>query len=272
MMGPQRTGSSWLDKYFRERGDVALPKDVKEIFFFDRHFQRGANFYKSHFEIYEQHKAIAEVTTTAFDSVSAPESVQDLLGDDVTLVCILRHPVIRSYSLYRHFSRYGIVSGPLEQAAEQAPQILNSSRYAEHLQRWINIFGSGRIHILFYDDLEKDQDAFLKKLCSVCDLDFVAPSDELKEKYYNSTTNAPFPMIAKVAQKICSFLRGKRLFWVINLLRKLGLKSFIFGPENKTKTHADIPEADRKFLEKRLLPEIDKLEDLLGTSLDQWRK
>src|SRR5262245_58826198 len=106
-IGPQRCGTSRIHDYFKARGDVCLP-DVKEIFYFDRHFQRGPEFYAEHFKIEPQHRLVMELTTTAFDNPDAPDHVHTLFGTDVKLICPLRNPVERSKAIYADYIKYGL--------------------------------------------------------------------------------------------------------------------------------------------------------------------
>lgn len=269
-MGPQRTGSSWIDRYLRWRGDVCLPDDVKEIFFFDRHYQRGADFYKSHFNPQDNHKIVMEVSTTAFDHIDAPMRVENLCGKDLKMICPLRHPVARSYSLYKHYKRYGIVGGSLKEAVDQAPQILFSSRYADHLERWFETFDPAQITVLFNEDLEENTTNFIESLCSALGLDMMMPGNELLGPY-NVSAEAPHDGVAKIANNVCHFLRDHKMHGVINTARKIGFKDFCFGSEDADNKQ-QITDEDQKWLEDRLLGEVDKLEKLLGYQIASWHK
>ena len=96
LIGPQRAGTTWVDRYLRSREDICLPDQVKEIFFFDRNYDRGLDFYKSHFKPDKNHRLIMEITATAFDHPQAPQRIYDTFGKNIRLICPLRHPVIRS--------------------------------------------------------------------------------------------------------------------------------------------------------------------------------
>lgn len=161
-IGPQGCGTDILHTYFKGRGDIALP-DVQEIFYFDRHVQRGEDFYKSHFKNVMDAALVMELTTTAFDHPQAPARVLELLGRDVKLFCPLRHPVQRAEAVYRQYLRYGIVKGDIEEACEQAPQILNASRYSVHLQAWLEVFD--HIHFISFESLEVEREKILQTLC-----------------------------------------------------------------------------------------------------------
>lgn len=171
-IGPQRAGADMIYTYLKNRGDVCLPADAKEIFFFDRHYLRGVEFYQSNFTPTPMHKIIAEITTTSFDCPDTPARVFDICGGDVTLLCPLRHPISRSYAVYKDYLDYKIVTGDIEHAIDETPQILYASRYADHLERWFNVFGQDKIKILFAEDAMENKEAYFKKLCDSVGLTF----------------------------------------------------------------------------------------------------
>lgn len=270
-MGPQRSGTSWVDRYLRSRGDICLPSEVKEIFFFDRHFQRGADFYKSHFTVKPRHELIAEVTTTAFDAVEAPRRVFDLMGVDVNLICPLRHPVVRSYSLYKHYLSYGFVTGSIKEATQEAPQILMSSHYAQHLERWFECFGQKNISFLYQEDMQSNLDRYVRKLCDAMALKYKKPPCWASGNYNGSQDKAILSCLAPSAQKYADLLRSKRLYAPINLAKIMGLKPLIFGvQQNRDILLEDIPKEDILWLQERLGKEHEKLELLLGHKISQW--
>lgn len=243
-IGPQRCGTNWLERYMRFRGDVCLPESVKEVFFFDRHYHRGPEFYQSHFNPSEHHRLVMEMTTTAFDVPEAPRNVYNMMGKDIKLICPLRDPVKRSLAVYQDYLHYGIVSGSIAAAVEQAPQILFASRYAEHLERWLDRFGKERLEVVFYETLEEDAGAFTKQACEFLKLPFMIPPPGL--------TLTPSPGPAKTP----------RLSSIINLIA--GRKSHQL-PREPAAMSLQIA-----WLQERLGDEQNRLEKLLGRVIPRW--
>lgn len=270
LMGPQRAGTTWVDRYLRSRGDICLPEEVKEVFFFDRNFTRGVDFYKSHFALKPNHKLAIEITATSFDHPEAPERVETIFGKYLKLVCPLRHPITRSYSLYLHYLRYGIVSGSLQEAVAQVPQIIESSRYADHLSRWFDIFGRNNINIIYQEELESDQRNFVKKLCKGLDINFIEPSEEVQGRY-NITTFSKFGSVAFISQKIADILRYYQLYFIINFAKSIGIKKLIFGKERPDAKKDNIPEEDLKWLLLQIGDEVEKFENLMGHPVPYWQ-
>lgn len=269
-MGPQRAGTTWVDRYLRSRGDVCLPDEVKEVFFFDRNFDRGVDFYKSHFDIKSEHKLIMEITATSFDCPEAPKRVAKMFGKNIKMVCPLRHPITRSYSLYLHYLRYGIVTGTLQEAVQKVPQIIDSSRYANHLSHWFEEFDRKNISFIYQEELESDQISFVQKLCQGLDVKFSKPSEEVQGRY-NITTFSKFGPLAFTAQKTADFLRYYRLYFIINFAKSVGIKRLIFGKERPDAKKDNIPLEDLVWLKEKIGDEVKKFEELIGEPVLFWQ-
>lgn len=270
LIGPQRAGTTWVDRYLRFHGDICLPDGVKEVFFFDRNFDRGLKFYKSHFNIEPHHIAAMEITATSFDHPEAPARIKNTLGDDVALVCPLRHPITRSYSLYLHYLRYGIVTGTLQDAVRQVPQIITSSYYAEHVKRWFDVFGREKIKFIYQEELENNQIEFVQDLCAGLNIPYIPPSEEVQGRY-NITTFSKFSAVSLTAQKIADFLRYYRLYFIINFAKSIGLKRLVFGKERPDAKKDNIPESDLLWLQEKLGYEVKKFEALMGVPVPYWK-
>lgn len=269
-IGPRRCATSWIHRYLESRGDVCLPKGVKETRYFDRNHKRGAHFYNSHFKFKKRHKIVAEIGTTFFHRPEAPRRVRDHFGSQIRLLCPLRHPIIRAYSEYHHMRRYGQISEDLPQACADNPDILNSSRYAGHIERWADVFRLDAISFLFKEDLDHDQPTFITQLCEALDLSFKDAPAATRPRY-NATAQSKHPALARASQKTCDILRQYRFYAPINTAKKLGLKTAIFGREQERPDPIDIPPADLHYLQDHLTGEIQKFETLIGTPLPQWQ-
>lgn len=267
-MGPQRSGTTWIDRYLRAHGAICMPSAVKEIFFFNQHFEKGFDFYKSHFKPSAQHKILSEVSTTAFHEPEAPSRVKDILGDGVRLVCPLRHPVERSYSLYQHHLRHGRVTGSLQEACEQKPQILESSRYAKHVENWLQHFSRDQMSFLFQETLSENPEQFARSLCEASGIPFKDIPVKLKAKI-NAQTKSRNRFVALMAQRGADLLRSNRLYFVVNFAKAIGLKAVVFGKENTADLEVDMPQEDREWLDEQLAGEVEKLEQLIGP-VPQW--
>lgn len=269
-IGPQRAGTSWIHRYFSSRKDVCLPKSVKELFFFDFNFEQGEDLYFSHFKEEPEHKMVMEVSATYFMHPEAPKRIHEYFGSDIKLVCPLRHPIIRSYSLYNHFKRYGIVDGTLREACKKKPEIIQSSHYRKHLENWTKDYDLNDIYVCFQEDLAQNQEKFLMDLCAYLEIPYVEVQED-QQGYFNVATRPPVQIIANVVQKGAEQLRALQLYWVINFAKSIGLKRFVFGAEQSDSISDQLSPEDKRFLHTELDPQIRELENFLGYEIKAWQ-
>ena len=69
-IGPPRTGTTWLHQVLAN-GHVGVPRRIKELHFFDKHYSRGFEWYAGHFSQYSEQTRIGEITPDYFRSQEA---------------------------------------------------------------------------------------------------------------------------------------------------------------------------------------------------------
>ncbi|MCP4351171.1 MAG: sulfotransferase domain-containing protein [Desulfobacterales bacterium] len=268
IIGPQKAGTTWIYKYLLYRGDVCLPNGVKETFFFDKSYNRGLKWYQKHFTPTDHHIYTAEVGPTYFQNIQAGERIKETIGI-IPLFCTLRNPADRSFSHYLHMRRYGMTRLDFRNAVEKHPEILESSRYATHLNRWYSIFGKENIHTLFHENLSKAPDQYAGQICRKTGLMEKPVPDELKKKINPATLPANH-LLAFTGQRIADFVRYIGGYQLIEWAKKKGLKEIFFGKPGAVPVETLSPE-DRYWLIKLLSSEIEQLENMTGIDLLHWK-
>ena len=162
-------------------------QNTKEVHFFDYGFQRGLDWYRSHFPLESVRRELeaehgrpfltGEASPSYISSYWAPGRIRKILPD-VKLLAVLRNPVDRAYSQFQMSRRQGIE--PLERFEEAAAaeeerlrpivarlsadphyqnpdfgrwSYLARSRYAEQLERWLALFPREQFLFLKAEDL-----------------------------------------------------------------------------------------------------------------------
>jgi len=268
MIGPMKAGTTWAYEYLKSRGDVCMPKGVKETFFFDRHYERDIEWYKAHFTYCEneRYQRIMEVAPSCFHCPDAPKRINKILGK-IRLVVVLRDPVKRSWSHYLHLLRYGYTSEPFHIAVRKFPEILEASRYDTQLKRWRRVFGD-QIQVLFLEDLEANMENYCRKLCDALQLRFILPESTSNERT-NVATVAPSQWLAKAGRTIANSLRHRRMYFVVNIAKSLGLKRIFFG--RRITSLPEPGEAESTWLIQQLQPEMQALQEEFGDRLSGWQ-
>ena len=101
-----------------------------------------------------------------------PGSVKRVLGDDLSLILSLRHPVDRAISAYGHHARYGRIhaEGAFAENAERLG-ILDLGLYSAHLRAWQSVFDPNNFLILLFEDsVKKDPLTGYQTVCRFLDV------------------------------------------------------------------------------------------------------
>ena len=276
VVGPQKAGTTWLHELLAHRGDVTLPHQVKETFFFDVHYARGADWYARQFAGgaagggagERADGPIVEVAPSYFHDPAVPARVVETCGR-IPVVVTLRAPVKRTWSLYVHYLRYGMTDLPFEDAIAAHPEIVNSSRYATHLRRWQDAVGAENVHVFHLEQQREDRQAWVDRFTDLLGL-APAPVPAELEGAVNEASMPASASVARAGWKVSMALRSLGLHGVVEAAKSAGLKKLFFGKPGEKPLPKPTPEQLR-FLHETLADEIAATERLLGVELPHWR-
>src|ERR1700691_4567202 len=126
-VGPARTGTTWLHGVLFQR--ASLPKGTKETHYFDWFYDKGLDWYRAYFAECSPDRPVGEVAPTYFQKPEVRERIARVMPN-CRIICSLRDPVERAYSLYRVFIREGETRlGFEEEVMRPDSRILESNRY-----------------------------------------------------------------------------------------------------------------------------------------------
>ncbi len=267
VIGPPRTGTSWLHEVLSER--TLLPNPTKETRFFDLHFHRGFEWYCAHYPNSPSGLLMGEVAPTYFASAEARQRMAKAIPK-AKIICIFRDPVARMLSLYRLKLAYGMIRMSFEEAVVRDPELMETSRYATHLKAWRKDFGAEQILATSYDDLEGDPQQYLDKL-----LDFIGmPRFDLaqsRSRLVHATEGMTLPRSyyrTKAATAIADWLKARRLDHLVASVRNSGLRKLFLGggtafAEPSPKLIANLYKLCRA--------EVEELEVMLNRDFSAWK-
>lgn len=191
IIGAQKAGTTTVYDNLLKHPQV-MPADIKEVHFFDTHWQAGVNWYRAHFARRGEMRAGQGAVTGEgspyylFHPLVA-ERVKQVVPQ-AKLIVVLRNPVDRAYSHYQHEVRRGREPLSFEQAIEAEPQRLagelkkvlgdasyNSfalqhfsyverGKYAEQLERWFAVFPREQFLVISSDELNKSFEATMQQV------------------------------------------------------------------------------------------------------------
>lgn len=174
VVGAQRAGTTSLFDWLAVHPQVA-PAFTKEVHYFDLNYHRGASWYRAHFALTRAARACGEASPYLLFHPLAPERAARDLPPETVFLAVLRDPVERALSHYRHERALGIESLPLLDALDAEAGRLNGEHervqrgedsfvhqhfsyiargeYAQQLERWFGCVGRHRMHVFDASDL-----------------------------------------------------------------------------------------------------------------------
>lgn len=247
-VGPMKAGTSWIDQYLRWRGDILLPNEVKETFFFDRNFLNGIGWYEDrfHWSELQSPKAIVEVAPSLFANPVARARVKTTLNEPV-IIFTLRDPIDRSWSHYQHLRKKGYTRKCLIDSVEEFPEIVNASRYDEQIAMWKKDIPDAQFHILDLDFLRENPSSYVQSICSILDLPLMTPISE-RIGGENEGTVPPSYSLARVGTVVANRLRSKGAYRIVNLAKRIGLKHAFYGSAASGKRYPLPTDLERDWL------------------------
>lgn len=204
IIGAQKAGTTSLYRYLREHPDVVVEPGVGEIHFFDNHWERGPDFYRSHFPL--RAKVAQRAAATGHTVVTGektpyylyhPLSPQRCAATvpEAKLIVLLRNPPERAASQHKMNVNMGLEPLSFADAIAAEPERVDATframvegtapsgggpvalhsyvgrgRYAEQLDRWLAHYPRERMLLLRSEDLLTDPDATYAQTLEFLDL------------------------------------------------------------------------------------------------------
>lgn len=285
-VGAAKAGTTSIQDVVIKHSQVFLPIE-KELHFFDDpdNFEKGLSWYESFYEKASDGQLCGEITPAYMTYPDMPQRAVDLLGSDLKIIMLLRHPVARAFSEYLHNYRRGYLgdmtfeeaidkdlnSQSVELYEKRKYSFVSRGYYGQQVENFLKVLPRDQLLILsFENDLvaapkltyERIQD-FLK--IEIEDLDYTTKSNESFQ-----------PKNMKVQKMIhgggALQILARRLVPGKPLRRKF--REWVEGL-NSTKGQQVInitQYTKRELLVKYYSEDIKKLEDLSGMSFEYWRK
>jgi len=284
-LGAMKAGSGWLNQCLWEHPEIE-PAKVKEVHFFDSDasFKKGQPHYRTFFPEDSQ-KLFGEITPSYLSEPEVPERIFSLFPE-VKLIACLRNPVDRTWSQYKYgLAMQGRVTvyKNFREAIENDRSLINNSRYAEQLKRYLNFFENEQIKVFMYEDLTSNPVETVQDLYKFIGLHDTMYVPSAATKKFNQTGARAVKIKNKfvwqhLLKARAALHRAPRIEKIIrntgvisNVKKKLtSIERSTTGTVEHKPRETMAPE-DKEYLLDQLRDDISSLEDILGRQLTTWK-
>jgi hypothetical protein len=281
IVGAPKSGTSSLYHYLIQHPDIFMT-DPKEPHFFYNHDSPGApvlekkdlSDYLTLFEGVSTRIRAGEASTSYLWSANAAREIHTL-QPKARIIAILRDPVERAYSQYWQQVRLGGERLSFEEALKEGPErirqgrwhglyYVDCGRYATQVQRYLRLFGAGRVSIYLFEDLVTNPMSMCRNIFEFLG---VFPEATIRTaRAYNPGGAPRSRLFARVlgAQKIKEPLKK-----LLPESFRRGLGDRLRASNNKPVPRMRPETAAR--LRETFREEVLRLEELIGRDLSHWR-
>lgn len=247
---------------------VKEPSDLVQENILDR---RGIAKYRQIFRAAGPDQMLGEASTVytsrpRFEGV--PERALHVLGRQLKLIYVVRDPLERMLSEHRYAAHRGRMSGDLDVALRDEPQIMERSRYAYQLAPWLQRFPQEQLRIVVFEQYIADREATVRSL-----FDFLGVPTPAGYRLPDAKNGTNDVIVARgVLRHIVHtqlYQRTMRRF-VPNALRERA--KAVLG--RKLDVHVDqrLSPANERALVDRLTSEVVELHRIAGWERPMWKR
>lgn len=266
-IGPQKTGSTWLNDVLACHPSISLPSGTKETMFFDLYYDKGLDWYRDYFSTTDDGKIRGEIGPSYFDGEKSIERIY-AINPNCKIIISLRNPISKAISLHRHHLNKGRVSNNFQEAIKKMPRIITSGHYANYIPQWLDKFSPEQVKLILLDDIQDNPQKVWQEVCRFLQISIIDLPTIASEKI-NSQMMSKYPWLAKIASEVAIKMREYKLHNLVEKLKNLGLQKIYTGGEERI-----VPLSDREYDYLLELYESDILfiENLMSRDLSHWRR
>lgn len=284
IVGAAKAGTSALWSILSQHPSIFAAKDslYKEPAFFSPLARRKKMTQSLYDSIYKNAKNYNYLLDASTAYLSDPQSAQEIYNynKDAKIIICLRNPVDRAYSLYNWMVQEGYEYLSFKKALESEfkrsknsqksfwkpeyhynYQYLNSGKYYEQVNRYIQLFDN-QVCIIFFEDLKssfQEQMNLTTHFLGIKNLEFI-------NKSTNVSKHIPFPLFQFLIRKINNVL--VEILPINNSKQKRDMLLNLFISNRKPNK---LPSEIRLELERFYYDDIIKLEKLINKQIT-WFK
>jgi len=295
IVGAPKSGTSAMDHYLGEHPDIFMARKEmhhfgKDLRFAPKIYRRDVQAYLAEFEGCGEKQCAGESSVWYLFSKEAAREIKTF-NPEARIIIMLRQPAEMMYSLYNFF-RYddnehlaGFEEALAAEAERKAGRRLTRqtyfaqgliyrevASYTDQVQRYFEVFGRERVHVVLYDDFSADPAAACRQTLQFLGVDPVA----LKSNFevINSARVVKSKglrwLMREPALRMIAMKLRPTLPWAFGALQRM--ESRLQKLNTRCEKPAPMSPETREKLRLEFRPEIDRLGQLLGKDLSNWNR
>jgi hypothetical protein len=287
VVGAFKSGSTALYDQLRRHPQIFMPFHKEPLYFGDdltrRYGRMSLDDYLRLFKDAKPGQRVGEASTWYLYSTSAAKEIKEF-SPDARIMVVLRNPVDVMYAQHNQLIfnviedipdfKQALDAEPDRRAGKRLPPgpinvenlfYRHSVHFAEQLERYFDVFGRDRVHVMLTDDMKRDGAGVVRGALEFLGVDpslAAAPPNSNENRRVRSPLVQRLIFAPKLLLPLAPFLRR------FPLVRSMRTKMLEMNSEAKPRPPMD-PTLRRELIEE-FTPEIERLGKLIDRDLSSW--
>ncbi len=294
IVGAPKCGTTALNDYLAQMPSVCMARD-KESHFFGRDLtiRRRRPTLEQYLRLFDPRpgqSAVGEASVWYLYSATAAREIREF-APDARVIAMFRNPVDLLYSLHSQMLYNGnediadfaeALSAEADRAAGRripagshhpgSLQYRRTVRFAEQIERYLDVLGPERVHMIVFDDFRRDTPGCFRRVLDFLGVgDSVMPSFEIVNPNKRVRSRAVRAALRPNGGGGGAARALARALLPSAAMRRWGKSVLQRANTEYAERPAMAPELRRRLTEE-LAPEVDRLGRLIGRDLSDWTR
>jgi len=265
IIGAMKCGTSSMHNYLDAHPAISMSRQKELNFFsFDRHWQRGEDWYGRHFSSTAAIRGESSPSYSKFPKVPHVPGRIKTLAPSVRLLYLVRDPVPRIISHYMHRWSDGKEKSSLNDALSEfeGNHYVDCSRYHMQLQQYLDHFPKSQILVVSTEDMKEKRHETLREVFRFLDVDETFQSPRHDAIYHASNPHGFVRRTAersRLGRKIRPYVPHSMVHWAAT-----------HGPRKRAVEPPALDSRLREALCDYLREDVEQLRSQVGRGFAQW--
>jgi Sulfotransferase domain len=265
IIGAMKCGTSSMHNYLDAHPEISMSRQKELNFFsFDRHWQRGEDWYGRHFSSTAAIRGESSPSYSKFPKVPHVPGRMKTLIPSARFIYLVRDPVARIVSHYMHLRDGGREKRSLNEALSQfdGNQYIDCSRYHMQLEQYLAHFSQSQILVVSAEEMKEDRHETLRYVFRFLKVDESFRSPRHDAIYHASKPHGPVRRTveqSRLARHIRPYVPRSIVYWAAS-----------HGPEQRAVDPPSFDSGLQETLRDYLRADVERLRSQVGRDFAQW--
>jgi hypothetical protein len=265
IIGAMKCGTSSMHNYLDAHPEISMSRQKELNFFsFDRHWQRGEDWYGGHFSSAAAIRGESSPSYSKFPKVpNVPERMRTVIPS-ARFIYLVRDPVARIVSHHKHRLEVGKEKRSLNEALSEfeGNQYVDCSRYYMQLQQYLCHFSRSQILVVGAEEMKENRHETLRDVFRFLNVDESVRSPRQDAIYHASKPHGLVRRTAersRLGRRIRPYVPHSIVHWAAT-----------HGPKEREVVPPSLDRGLREALCDYLREDVERLRTQVGRDFAQW--